>query len=170
MDPRLSSYLLIIMNAVSTFGRIVPTIFADKTGPINIALPFTFICSLLAFAWMAVNNTTGLIVFCIFYGFFAGTYVSIVGPTIMSLSKETNLKGTRLGMTFAAGALGMLVGTPVAGQFLGSVGWTGVQAWCGSTSMIAAALTLAARVAQRPVIVANAHGEVAGDVEKSDHE
>ncbi len=170
MDPQLSSYLLIIMNAVSTFGRIVPTFFADKFGPINISLPFTCICSLLAFSWMAVSNTTGLIIFCIFYGFFAGTYVSIVGPTIMSLSKESNLKGTRLGMTFAAGALGMLVGTPVAGQFLGSVGWIGVQAWCGSTSMIAAAFILAARLAPRPVAVECSEREVAGEAEKSEEE
>ena len=88
----------------------------------------------------------------------------------MSLSKESNLKGTRLGMTFAAGALGMLVGTPVAGQFLGSVGWIGVQAWCGSTSMIAAAFILAARLAPRPVAVECSEREVAGEAEKSEEE
>lgn len=39
LDTSLAFYLLIILNAASLFGRIIPNFFADKTGPLNMLFP-----------------------------------------------------------------------------------------------------------------------------------
>jgi hypothetical protein len=36
MDATLASYLLAIINAASTFGRVIPGVLADKFGRLNI--------------------------------------------------------------------------------------------------------------------------------------
>jgi len=67
MDESFSFYLLAIINASSTIGRVLPNFYADKTGPLNMQIPFTFIAAILCFAWIAVRNTTGLLIWCVFY-------------------------------------------------------------------------------------------------------
>ncbi|KAL6694002.1 hypothetical protein J3F84DRAFT_400455 [Trichoderma pleuroticola] len=63
-------YLLPILNAASTFGRITPNFLADHVGPLNMLAPAASITALLAHCWIAVNLST-------FYGFFSGSFVSL---------------------------------------------------------------------------------------------
>ena len=49
VNGNLASYLLSIINAASTIGRLIPNFFADKTGPLNIQIPFAFILAILCF-------------------------------------------------------------------------------------------------------------------------
>lgn len=146
VDQQLSFYLVVIMNAASTFGRIMPNLFAKKIGPINIAFLFTAVCVVLAYCWITIYSASGLLAFSVLYGFFSGTYVSIVSPAVASLLSNPDLKGTHLGMSLGFAALGLLVGNPVAGVLLGRVGWVGVQAWCGTTNAAAVIFMLAARL------------------------
>lgn len=143
----LAFYMLSILNASSFFGRIVPNFFADKIGPLNMQIPFALITALLAFCWIAIKDTAGLIVFCVLYGFFSGTFVSLPGPTVLSLSPNMGTVGTRIGMSFAFGGFGLLVGNPVAGAILRNQGsWVGLQAWSGASVAIAALCMLIARI------------------------
>jgi len=143
----LAFYMLSILNARSFFGRIVPNFFADKIGPLNMQIPFALITALLAFCWIAIKDTAGLIVFCVLYGFFSGTFVSLPGPTVLSLSPNMGTVGTRIGMSFAFGGFGLLVGNPVAGAILRNQGsWVGLQAWSGASVAIAALCMLIARI------------------------
>lgn len=146
VDANLGFYLLTILNAASVFGRIVPNFFADITGPLNISLPFIFFCSIIAFCWTSVSSTGQIIVFCIFYGFFSGTFVSITGPALATLSPDLSLVGTHMGMSFGFGALGLLIGNPVAGALLDSAGWIGPAMFCGAANVLAAVCILGARV------------------------
>jgi len=146
VDEQLSFYLVVIMNAASTFGRILPNLIAKKIGPINIAFLFTAACVLLGYCWRAISSASGLLAFSVLYGFFSGTYVSIVSPAIASLLSNPDLKGTHLGMSLGFAAFGLLIGNPVAGVLLGDVGWVGVKAWCGTTNAAAVIFMLAARL------------------------
>ena len=148
-NSNLTFYLLSIINAASFFGRIAPNFIADKSGPLNIQIPFAWIATLLVFCWIAIKSTSGLVVFCILYGFFSGTFVSLPGPTVVSLSPNLATLGTRMGMTFAFTGFGLLIGTPVAGAILRDRNsWVGLQVWCGTSLALSGACMMAARVAK----------------------
>ena len=149
IDDTTASYLLPIINASSTLGRLVPNFFADKTGPLNIQIPFALILATLCFAWISIKGSAALIVFCLLYGFFCGSFVSLPGVTIISLSPNLSTIGVQLGMSFAIAGVGLLVGEPIAGALLRSQGgWTGLQTFCGSLLMLSGLFSLAARVAK----------------------
>ena len=149
VSSSLASYLLSIINAASTIGRVIPNFVADKTGPLNIQIPFAFILAALCFGWIGIKSTAGSIIFCILYGFFCGSFVSLPGVTIMSLSPNLATIGIQLGMSFFIAGLGLLVGEPIAGAILrGSGGWVGLQVWCGALLAISGIFSLFARIAQ----------------------
>ena len=141
-DHELAFYLLAILNAASIVGRVLPNFFADRFGPLTILVPFSFITSVLAFCWIAMDSAGALIVFCILYGFFSGTFVSLPGPAVISLSPNLGEVGTRMGMSFAFAGFGLLVGNPVAGAILRRYGWVGAQCWCGGANDVAAVFIL----------------------------
>lgn len=149
INANLASYLLPIINAASTIGRLIPNFFADKTGPLNIQVPFAFILAVLCFGWIGIKSPAGSIVFCLLYGFFGGSFVSLPGVTIISLSPNLATIGIQLGMSFFIAGLGLLVGEPIAGAILrGQGGWIGLQVWCGALLGLSGIFSLAARIAK----------------------
>jgi MFS family permease len=145
VDADVGFYLLTILNASSVFGRLIPNFFADTTGPLNITMPFIIFCSIIAFCWTSIASFGQAVVFAIFYGFFSGTFVSISGPALATLSPDLSLVGTHMGMSFSFSALGLLIGNPVAGVLLNR-GWIGPAMLCGAANMLAAVFIVAARI------------------------
>ncbi|CAN6623041.1 riboflavin transporter Mch5p [Trichomonascus vanleenenianus] len=139
LSYNIAPYMVTILGAGSIFGRICPNFIADKTGAINILIPCTAISAVLAFAWIGIKDSVGLIVFAVLFGFFSGSYVSLPPPCIASMTKDMSLIGTRLGMTFFVGGFGMLVGSPVAGALISRMdgGYLGAQLFSGLTIVIA---------------------------------
>jgi len=39
-------------------------------------------CGVVAFSWTSMHSLGHIVVFCIFYGFFSGTFVSVTGPAL----------------------------------------------------------------------------------------
>jgi MFS family permease len=133
----LSFYLLAILNAASVFGRIIPNIIADYLGALNVLLPFTFCASILAFAWMAIHNVAGIVVFAILYGFFSGSVVSLPPTALAALSPDLSRVGTRMGMCFSFAGFGLLLGSPIAGAILKTKGgFAGAEAFGAAAVMI----------------------------------
>ncbi|CAF9904023.1 MAG: hypothetical protein ALECFALPRED_004806 [Alectoria fallacina] len=149
MSARLATYVLAVVNTGSFFGRLFPNWLADQIGPLNVQIPFALIASLLAFCWIAIRNTPGLLIFCALYGFFSGTFVSLPGPIVYGLSSDMSTVGTRLGMSMGFAGVGLLVGNPIAGAILrGGGGWVGLQAWAGTLIAVSAGCMMAARWAK----------------------
>jgi predicted MFS family arabinose efflux permease len=146
VDENLAFYLLTIINTGSIFGRIIPSFFADTLGPLNITAPWCLFCGIIAFSWLSISSLGQAVVFCIFYGFFSGTFVSICGPALVTLSPDLSLVGTHMGMSFTFCAMGLLIGNPVAGVLLTKYGWIGPAMFCGTANVLAAVFVLAARV------------------------
>ncbi|KAL2062256.1 hypothetical protein VTL71DRAFT_6522 [Oculimacula yallundae] len=144
-NANLSFYLLTVINAASIFGRIVPNFIADISGPLNMCGPFVLFCGIIAFCWPSVTSIGEMIPFCLFYGFFSGTFVSLTGPSIATLSTDLSLVGTHMGMSFAAASFGLLIGNPVAGLLLDSYGWIGPAMFCGATNVLAGTFVALAR-------------------------
>lgn len=74
VDENLGFYLLAILNAASTLGRIAPNLVADYVGALNILLPVLAITAALAYCWAAVHTTAGIIAISALYGFFSGGF------------------------------------------------------------------------------------------------
>ncbi|KAF7929185.1 uncharacterized protein EAE98_005104 [Botrytis deweyae] len=147
MNENFSFYLLAIINGSSTIGRIVPNFYADKTGPLNMQIPFTFIAAILCFCWIAVKNTAGLVVWCVVYGFFCGCFASMPSSSVMSLTNDLQTMGSRMGMALGASGLGFLVGSPIGGALLQSRGsWASLQVWVGALLVISGLCSIAARI------------------------
>jgi predicted MFS family arabinose efflux permease len=100
MSASLASYLLCVINATSTLGRLVPNFIADTTGPLNVQVPFAMISGVLCFGWIGINTSASLLAFCCLYGFFAGSFVSLPGTIAVTLSPDLSAIGIQVSLKF----------------------------------------------------------------------
>jgi predicted MFS family arabinose efflux permease len=137
-EPATAFWTLIIMNAASTSGRILPGKVADKIDdPLRVIAVSTAASTVLAFCWIAIRAATpAVFVFSALYGFWSGAFVSLSTPATVSLAPSVEGIGTRLGMFNFIGSLGLLIGNPVAGAIT-EVSWLGMQLFCGIVSAVA---------------------------------
>ncbi|KAH8732192.1 major facilitator superfamily domain-containing protein [Phaeosphaeriaceae sp. PMI808] len=147
-NDNLAFYLLAVMNSTSTFGRIIPNVFADKIGAFNVVIPCTIISATLCLCFITATSSARIIVLMAFYGFFSGSFVSLPPTIVVHLSKDARDKiGTRLGQCFAIIAFGLLVGTPIGGVVLDRGGFTALWTFGGCMIFASAAFLITARVA-----------------------
>lgn len=147
VDENLGFYLLAILNAASTVGRIAPNFVADHWGPLNLLGPAAGITALLAFCWIAVDSTAGIIILSLLYGFCSGGFVSLPPVVMMVITKDLRSLGTRLGMFFALVSVALLVGTPIGGAILSNTNsYLGLQLFCGACLTSCAVITLFIRL------------------------
>jgi predicted MFS family arabinose efflux permease len=151
----LAFYFVPILNASSVFGRIFPNALADRIGTLNTLTPCTLACGIVAFSWIAADDTGDLLVFAILYGFFSGSFVSLPPTTIVSLSDDLHKVGTRLGMSFSISGFGILVGTPVAGTLLNidTGHFLRAQIFCAASMMVSCVCLGLARLAKTGAVV-----------------
>ena len=139
------------MNGIGLIGRLIPNYLADKLfGPLNTLIPFAFAGGLCMFGWTAVKSHTGLIIFAVFYGFFAAGIQSLFPATLSSLTKDLRKTGVRMGMVFSIVSFACLTGAPLAGVLLQSRNgdYLYAQIFAGSV-LLSGCLTLtAARLAE----------------------
>ena len=148
-SANLASYLLVITNTGSLFGRVIPNYLADKyMGPMNIHISFSLAAATLAFCWIAIKNTVGIVMFSVLYGFFSGSFVALGAPIVFSLTKDPSTIGTRVGMLTGMCGVGLLIGNPIAGAILDRGSWVGLQAFAGSLVIAAATIIACARIAR----------------------
>ena len=87
------------------------------------------------------------------YGFFCGSFVSLPGPTVVTLSPNLGVIGTRIGMSGAFAGTGLLIGSPIAGAILGGPGgWTGLKVWCGLLLAVSGLCSLGARALKTGIV------------------
>lgn len=133
-DLNLHFWMLIFLNIGSVPGRIIPSLIADKLyHPLKVLTVTTAGATILAFCWIAIRHSTaGLIVWCFLYGFCSGAFVSLQGAAVASMTTNMATIGTRFGINMFAGALGILIGSPVGGAIFPE-SWPGAQIFCGGT-------------------------------------
>ncbi|KAL1884849.1 hypothetical protein Plec18167_001504 [Paecilomyces lecythidis] len=146
VNDNVGFYLLPMLNAASTFGRITPNFIADHTGPLNMLAPAATATGTLALCWIAVHNAPGIIILAILYGFCSGGFVSLPPVVMVTLTKDMRDLGARLGMCFAFISVAMLIGTPIGGAILNqSHNYLGVQLFTGCCITTGAVLMLILR-------------------------
>jgi MFS family permease len=118
IDTDMSFYLLAILNAASVFGRIIPGFMADSFGSLNTIIGFTVGSAVIGYAWIGVHSLAGLVVVAMIYGFLSGAVVSLPATVIAGLVPEMQVMGTWMGMSFCCAAMGILIGSPIAGSVI----------------------------------------------------
>lgn len=149
-DTPLAFYLVPIFNAGSVFGRTVPNIIADKTGPLNVLAPAALISGLLILCMMAVTSKGAIIVMAILSGFMSGALIGLPPICLVALAKDKSKLGTRMGMGYAIIALGVLASGPSGGAILGSgdgLDWHGLWTFGGVSVFVSGLGYVVIRVA-----------------------
>lgn len=147
ISPDLAFYLLSILNAASVIGRflpgLVPKVFAAMA-----AFPLmTAAGGLVVFAWMAVHNLAGLVIFGAIYGIIDGyliTVITIMVPVLSPPGAIHETIGTRIGMAWFGFGIGGLIGSPIGGALSDTKtgNFKGAQAFGGATLFGGAALLI----------------------------
>ncbi|KAL4913914.1 major facilitator superfamily domain-containing protein [Aspergillus aurantiobrunneus] len=149
VDGNLGFYLLSMLNAGSTFGRIMPNFIADHTGPLNMLVPASAITAILSFVWIGVHTVPGIIILSVLYGIFSGGFVSLPPVVTASITKDMRELGTRLGMVFAITSIGLLIGTPIGGAILSNTHeYLGLQLFTGCCLTVSVTIFLGVRLSR----------------------
>ncbi|ORY66592.1 major facilitator superfamily domain-containing protein [Pseudomassariella vexata] len=142
-----SPYMVTFMNAGSIIGRVVPPYIADHTGaPALVMATMSFLSAVLAFIWLGIRNSSGMVVFAVLYGMISGGVVSLQPAGVFSFTSDMSRVGTRLGMTCFVSGIAVLIGSPIAGVILGDgreARWNGLIGFTADCLLIASGLILA---------------------------
>lgn len=141
-------YLLPIINASSTLGRLVPGYLSQIVGSFNDLVPFSVISGGLILCLLAVHSQGALLVFCVLYGCFSGSFVSLTGPVLVCLSPHVGVIGTRMGMCFTILSIALLVGTPISGAILDASGANPTWIFSGCLTLAGGIILAIARMAK----------------------
>ncbi|KAG9236670.1 major facilitator superfamily domain-containing protein [Amylocarpus encephaloides] len=143
-----SFYLIMAINGVGIFGRIVPAWLVTRTGEVlEILAPVTLLAGILMFLWIPVSTETQLIIWIIFYGFFANAVQALIVGGVGSLTADKQKMGVRIGMVFTIFSFACLTGPPIAGalidrsdgEFLLAQVFAGVVMVAGAVALVGAA-------------------------------
>ncbi|KFY84536.1 hypothetical protein V500_09221 [Pseudogymnoascus sp. VKM F-4518 (FW-2643)] len=118
MDPTLAGYLLAIVNASSTFGRIIPGVLADKYGRLNVFALGAISTGIAIFCMNSAKTNGELIGYAVVFGFTSGTIISGLSACISLCAKDPREIGMYMGMGMSLSSLGGLIGPPVNGVFV----------------------------------------------------
>ncbi|KAL8405012.1 hypothetical protein RB594_009771 [Gaeumannomyces avenae] len=143
--------LLLVINGVGFFGRIVPNYLADRVGVLNIFVLLAVLTGAGALAWAAVRDVAGLYAWVACYGTVAGGIQSIFPAGLANLaSSDPRRTGVRIGMVFTIVSFGALMGSPVAGALVSRMGgsYLGARVFSGASMLISAGFIVASRVAK----------------------
>ncbi|KAK6369335.1 hypothetical protein LTS17_009677 [Exophiala oligosperma] len=118
MSLQLAEYLVSILNAGSIFGRTIPGIIGDKLGRFNVMIVFcTLTVIFMLGLWIPGTSNAALIVFALMFGFSSGAAIGLTPALIAQISPIREI-GVRVGTVFAAGSIGALTGSPIAGALI----------------------------------------------------
>jgi len=141
---------IVIMNASSVFGRMIPGLFADRVGKFNSMIMISVFCWVLVFAlWIPGNSVNAEIAFSVLFGFFAGSTISL-GPTLMFQVADLTKMGIYMSKLYLVQGVAALVVAPLGGALLDANGGQPLylQVMAGSMNFLGTVLLIAARIDQ----------------------
>ena len=135
-----SFYLLSITNACSIVSRLSTPVIQRWVSTIQLLFVMCILGGILVWSWLAVTTLGGFIAFCMFWGFFSGPMAVLPAAAVAELSPSLNVVGARMGMVQAFSAVGILIGSPIAGavsdpkhgDFFGGQAYSGVCLFAAS--------------------------------------
>lgn len=124
------------MHATSIPGRVLLNSASDYFGPLNVQIPCIFVTAVAVFSWLAVKSLAAILITIVVYGFAGGGLLALPLSVMAKLTKDHSKLGARMGVFFVSEAIGVVVGTPIAGAIVGKSSeggnWNGVRIWGGT--------------------------------------
>ena len=156
MGATLASYLLAIINASSTFGRIIPGILADKLGRQNMFAFAGISTGIMVFCINEPKTNAALIIYSIFFGFVSGTIISAASTAISLCTQDPRNIGTYMGMGMGLSAFAVLIGPPVNGALIDRYGgFSQASIFSGVVSLTGGLFALSSKLATPEGIFGN---------------
>ncbi|KAF2717846.1 MFS general substrate transporter [Polychaeton citri CBS 116435] len=138
-------WLLSIMNASSTLGRLSSAYLCDHFGALNVHCIVTFIAAILVLVgWTLSKTVAAAIVFVVLFGIFSGAVIGLPPASvayILGPRPEAQAKlGQWTGMMYSSAAVFALTGPVIAGHLITEYGenYLTVQCWSGANLFMAA--------------------------------
>ncbi|OSD00576.1 MFS general substrate transporter [Trametes coccinea BRFM310] len=127
VSPVLTTYILAVLNAGSTLGRVLPVALAGRVGVYAMLIPAIAASAGFVYALLGVRGGAGVGVVAALFGLSSGAYVSLIPPLLGMLCTDLGELGLRMGLAFSLVGTSMLVGTPVFGALLDVGGGEGTE-------------------------------------------
>ncbi|TBU39592.1 MFS general substrate transporter [Dichomitus squalens] len=118
VNATITTYILAILNAGSTLGRVLPVALANQLGVYNMLLFSILMSAVLIFALFGATSAGSVITVAVLFGFSSGAYVSLIPPLLGMLCTDHSELGLRMGLAFSVVGVSMLIGTPIFGVLL----------------------------------------------------
>lgn len=122
-------------GATKVIGRTMPTWASDRVGRYNTAIVFTFLTSLVVWAfWVPLSGSiAGTVTFAVLYGIFSGAVIALT-PALVSQISEVHEMGVRTGTLYGLLGIITLAGNLSAGSIVDRSGeqFTGLKMFCGA--------------------------------------
>lgn len=115
-----SYMMLTVLNVAGTFGKFIPSYFAQTCGSFNMMILMSVSMTLECFIiWLPFGKyKAALYVFIVLFGFgYSATY-SLTGATVGAITTKTKDFGKRYGSAYAIVSFGNLVSLPISGAFI----------------------------------------------------
>lgn len=143
--------LIIIVNGIGFFGRLIPGYVSDRwCGPFNYVIPCAFITGILLYCWAAITSHDALIAWAVVYGWFTAGMQGLFAAMVASLTDDLKKSGVRMGMIFSVTSLALLTGPPLAGALIqrGHGKYLDAQMWAGTVILVGALTLVGARISK----------------------
>ncbi|KAG0284662.1 hypothetical protein BGZ96_010981 [Linnemannia gamsii] len=116
LDPNVQGgQLLAIMSGANAIGRILIGIAGDRLGAIPIAAVSFMATGASSFIWMFATTHGQLLAYSIVYGFFSGTFFTMIASITANITGLANL-GSGLTIIYLVNTPGNLFTLPIAGK------------------------------------------------------
>ena len=144
-------YLLSIMNATSTLGRVSSAYLCDHFGALNVHAVVTFAASLLVLLlWTMAKTVPTAIAFVVMFGIFSGAVIGLPPASVAYILGPDPIAQSRLGQwtgqMYSTAAPFALTGPVIAGHLISRYGgnYLTVQCWSGVCLFLSASCMAAA--------------------------
>ncbi|KAL4915246.1 major facilitator superfamily domain-containing protein [Aspergillus aurantiobrunneus] len=139
---------LVVLNAASFFGRIIPGLVADRAGNFNTMLVLGALSTLLILAlWTPHSGFPGAVVFSVTFGFTSASTVSLGPAMVFQISKPRHM--TRdLAVLYLVQSFAGLTSSPIGGALLDAAKDRDplyLQVFCGLMTGVGTMLIFGAR-------------------------
>jgi len=132
VPTHVAQYLVPILNAGSTFGRLIPPFLADRLGRFTVFIACGLVSCIIVLAlWLPASGTAASVVFGLIFGFSSGAVASILPALVAQVSHISQI-GVRTGCNFSVVALAVLIGSPIGGQLIENDGYRSMQGFSGA--------------------------------------
>lgn len=143
--------LIIIMNGVGFFGRLIPGYISDRfCGPFNYVIPSALVTGIILYCWAAVDTHKAMLAWAVLYGWFTAGMQGLFPAMIAGLTTNLKKAGVRMGMIFSVTSIAILTGPPLAGALIqrDDGHYLGAQMWAGTVILADAFVLAGARISK----------------------